>query len=211
MIGEKVVPASAFGGRILLLDDDQAITRGLARIFRRYELTPVVAASLGEGLAAILREPLPIAGAVIDIRLPDGSGLDVIRALRRRAPYAPILVLSADNAPATINAANAQAVEFAVKPCPPDNLHAFARRLATGDERRRDEARARVDAFALARGLTEREHEVLSLTVSGVLRCSLAIRMKVAESTVKTHINELLRKSDRYRDLNELALAVVIR
>lgn len=123
---------------LLILDDDEAFRRRLARAMEKRGFEPVLAESVAEGLARI--ESAPPAYAVVDLRLEDGNGLDVVEALRAAREGARIVVLTGYGAIATAVAAvkigatdylskpadaddvtNALLAQQALKPPPPEN------------------------------------------------------------------------------------------
>ena len=81
---------------LLVLDDDGPFRQRLGRAMEKRGFAPVLAESVAEGLAAIRSSPP--AYAVIDLRLEDGNGLDVVEALRELRPYCRVVVLTGSGA-----------------------------------------------------------------------------------------------------------------
>ena len=123
---------------LLIVDDDEPFRRRLARAMEKRGFEPVMAESVAEGLAAV--RTAPPAYAVVDLRLEDGNGLDVVEALRAAREEARIVVLTGYGAIATAVAAvkigatdylskpadaaditNALVVSEEQKPPPPEN------------------------------------------------------------------------------------------
>ncbi len=107
---------------LLILDDDEPFRRRLARAMEKRGFDPVVMAeSVAEGLAAL--RPHPPAFAVVDLRLEDGNGLDVVEALREARPDARVVVLTGYGAIATaVAAVKIGATDYLSKPADADDV-----------------------------------------------------------------------------------------
>ena len=107
--------------RILVVEDEADLAVTYDRLLRRQGYRVVTAASRGEGLKAI--ESAPPALVIADLRLPDGDGLDIIRAARARDPQVPVIVVTAFASRAARDAALASgASAFLAKPFPASAL-----------------------------------------------------------------------------------------
>jgi len=106
---------------ILLVDDDEVFLKRLAKAMERRGFQPEIAGSVALGKAmAVARPP---AYAVIDLRLEDGNGLDVVEALRQRRPDARIVVLTGYGAIATaVAAVKIGATDYLSKPADADEV-----------------------------------------------------------------------------------------
>ena len=123
---------------LLLLDDDEPFLRRLARAMEKRGFEPIVAETIAQGKGVVATRPP--AYAVVDLRLEDGNGLDVVEALREKRPDSRIVVLTGYGAIATAVAAvkigatdylskpadandvtNALLAQAEAKPPPPDN------------------------------------------------------------------------------------------
>lgn len=115
---------------LLLVDDDEPFVRRLAKAMERRGFLPETAESVAAGKAiAIARPP---AYAVVDLRLGDGNGLDVVEAIRERRPDARIVVLTGYGAIATaVAAVKIGATDYLSKPA--DANEVTAALLAKGD------------------------------------------------------------------------------
>lgn len=110
-------PLAAIGPdrSLLLVDDDEAFLKRLARAMEKRGFEPVMAGSVAAGKAAAGVHPP--AFAVVDLRLEDGNGLDVVEALRARRPDCRIVVLTGYGAIATaVAAVKVGAVDYLSKP-----------------------------------------------------------------------------------------------
>ncbi len=106
---------------LLLVDDDEPFLKRLARAMERRGFEVRTAGSVAEGKAMALARPP--AFAVVDLRLEDGNGLDVVEALRERRPDARIVVLTGYGAIATaVAAVKIGATDYLAKPADADDV-----------------------------------------------------------------------------------------
>ena len=106
---------------LLIVDDDSAFRNRLSRAMEKRGFTPTLAESVAEGVSSAKRQPP--AYAVIDLRLEDGNGLDVVEALRGARPDAKIVILTGYGAIATaVAAVKAGAVDYLSKPADADDI-----------------------------------------------------------------------------------------
>jgi len=169
------------------------IARSIATAMKP-SLEAVVVGSLSEARTA-LAEHDTLAAAIVDLMLPDGSGLDFVSELRGDQPVLPILILTGHAEPVLINRAHALQAEYVCKPQFHDNLKDFLRRVvqppADDEQRLADASRA----FAAQHHLSVRETEILGLATSGVPRGRIADVLGVSENTIKTQIRSILDKT----------------
>jgi len=106
---------------LLLVDDDEVFLKRLARAMERRGFQTQIAASVAMGKAMAMARPP--AFAVVDLRLDDGNGLDVVEALRQRRPDCRIVVLTGYGAIATaVAAVKIGAVDYLSKPADADEV-----------------------------------------------------------------------------------------
>ena len=109
------------GGTMLIVDDDDAFRQLLTRAMERRGYTVTAAHSVRTGVKAV--ETVTPDYAVIDLRLGDGSGLDVVHAVREAAPQARIIVLTGyGNIATAVAAMKAGAVDYLTKPADADAI-----------------------------------------------------------------------------------------
>jgi DNA-binding NarL/FixJ family response regulator len=184
--------------RVLLIDDHDLIRQGLARAFEGQEDFEVCgqAASVSEGLrkfGALQPDVL-----ITDVRLPDGTGFDLVREIRAQGNDLGIVVLTMYAGDEQLFAAlEAGASAFVAKDAPADEVVAAARHAMVSP---RSFAAADL-AGAMRRRmtpagpqLTARESEVLSLLAQGFSVSAIARSIFVSESTAKTHISKIYEK-----------------
>jgi two-component system response regulator RegA len=106
---------------LLIVDDDASFRTRLARAMEKRGFAPVMAETVAEGLAASRSDPP--AYAVVDLRLEDGNGLDVVEALRDARPDSRIIVLTGYGAIATaVAAVKIGAIDYLSKPADADDV-----------------------------------------------------------------------------------------
>ena len=183
---------------VLLVDDHELIRQGLARAFERSDGFSVVgeAGSVKEGIT--LAEELDPAIVVTDVRLPDGTGLDLRRHLRQGSDTVGIVVFTMYAGDDQLfGALEAGASAFVAKDSPSDDVIAAARHASVSP---RSFAAADL-AEAMRRRLSPsgpqlsaRETEVLKLLAEGLGVAAIARQLFVSESTAKTHISKIYEK-----------------
>jgi DNA-binding NarL/FixJ family response regulator len=185
--------AAVLRRKLLIVEDDPSLGRSLHRGTRGF-FEPVIAGSVKQALE-ILDAGLDVAGAVVDIGLPDGTGFEVVAALRKLSEEVPVLVLTGSNDPAAINLAHALRAEYVCKPEFLANLQQFVQRALGGKAPPpKDRISATIASIGAECRLSTRETEILKLAVDGIPRSHIAEAMRVSENTVKTQVRSLLDK-----------------
>ena len=116
-----IMPATAPDRTLLIVEDDRSFLQRLARAMESRGFTVATAESVAEGLIQL--EIASPAFAVVDMRLEDGNGLDVISALKRRRPDARAIILTGYGSIATaVNAVKIGAVDYLAKPVDADDV-----------------------------------------------------------------------------------------
>lgn len=129
---QDVAPEIGPDNSLLVLDDDVAFRTRLARAMEKRGFAPIMAETVAEGLAACRTKPP--AYAVVDLRLEDGNGLDVVEALREARPDARIIVLTGYGAIATaVAAVKVGAVDYLSKPADANDVERAL--LSTGGDK----------------------------------------------------------------------------
>jgi DNA-binding NarL/FixJ family response regulator len=191
--------------RVMVVDDHPMWRTGVARDLA--EAGYDVAAAVGEGgqavrIAAAVRPDV----VVLDLQLPDRSGVEVIRGLLAEAPQARVLVLSASGEHSDVlEAVKAGATGYLVKSALHDEFLDAVRRTADGDavftaglaglvlgEFRRLATDSGPDTDAPR--LTDRETEVLRLVAKGLSYKQIAERLVLSHRTVQNHVQNTLSK-----------------
>ena len=200
--------------RVFLVDDHEVVRRGVAEVLEDDPGLVVVgeAGTVAEALARIPAVRPDV--AVVDMRLPDGDGADVVRQLRARLPDVRFLVLSSYTDDEAIAAAFAAgAAGYLVKQVRGADLVAAVRTVAAGGTLAGGPGprpRSDGDVQRLA-ALTEQERTVLALIGEGLTNRQIGDRMGLAEKTVKNYTSHLLAKLGLERRTQAAILATELR
>jgi DNA-binding NarL/FixJ family response regulator len=178
-------------GQILVVDDDETWRAYVATLLERAGFELQEAGSSAEALA-VARERRPRL-VLLDVRLPDGSGLEICQALRDlHGNELPIIFVSGDRME-PLDRATGLLVggdDYVVKPVDPDELLARIRRCLD-----RVESRTRAEQPEHAGlPLTPRELEVLRLLAEGVDPQTIAARLVISPKTVASHLQRVMAK-----------------
>ena len=183
---------------VLLIDDHELIRQGLAGAFAQADGFDVAgqASSVAEGLA--LAEELAPDVVITDVRLPDGSGLDVVRALRKSSRTVGLVVLTMYAGDEQLFAAmDAGASGFVGKDAPTSSVISAARQAAVTPLTFTCLGLAEAMVRRMSSGaprLSDRERQVLELLAEGLGVSAIAGRLYLSESTAKSHIGRIYEK-----------------
>jgi len=201
--------------RILIVEDDALLSRGIADALRRWSYVPECVGTAAAANAAVQSRPFD--AVLLDLKLPDGSGLDVLRAMRRNGDTTPVVVITARDAVSDrVAGLDGGADDYLIKPFHLDEL---AARLRSIHRRSRGlsntvvvEGRLTFDTisgdatfdgqrvalskreFLLLRALTERAGRVVS---RGTLEKSVFGNDGVDSNALEVHVHSLRRKLSR--------------
>lgn len=178
---------------VRIVDDDVSYLTAVARMLRASGFTVKTFASAAEFLA---RPELDVPGCVIvDLQMPELSGLDLQEALAREGQRLPVIFLSGHGDIATtVRAMRRGAEDFLTKRAPKEDLLDAVKRALDRDTCERD-ARARLKALRERfTALTPREREVLQHIVEGKLNKQIAYDLGIHERTVKFHRTSITTK-----------------
>jgi len=189
--------------RVFLLDDHEIVRRGLRDLLEAQDDFTIVgeASTAEEALARIA--PTQPDVAIVDMRLPDGNGVEVCRDVRSHEPGIQCLILTSfDDDEALFDAIMAGAAGYLLKQIKGTDLVDAIRRVAAGQSLLDPEVTTRVldrlrrgpeEDERLAR-LTEQERRILDLIAEGLTNRQIAERIFLAEKTVKNYVSNLLAK-----------------
>jgi two-component system response regulator DevR len=202
--------------RVFLLDDHEVVRRGLRDLLEAEGDIEVVgeAGTVAEATARIpaLRPHV----AVLDARLPDGSGIDVCRDVRSVDPSIKALILTSyDDDEALFAAILAGAAGYVLKQIGSSDLVEGVRRVASGQSlidpsltaRVLDRVRNGPAEPAELSSLTEQERKILGLIAEGLTNRQIGERMFLAEKTVKNYVSSILAKLGLERRTQAAVLA----
>ena len=191
--------------RILIADDHEVVRIGLASLLDRQPGFSVVGeATSGDEAVRLARRERPDV-VVMDIRMPNGSGIDACRTITTELPSLPVIMLTSyADADALFDAIDAGASGYVLKRIGSGELVDAVRTVAAGGslldpavtrsvlERLRNASRLE-EAGAFA-DLTEQERRVLAHVANGASNREIADRMQLAEKTVRNYVSSILAK-----------------
>ncbi|WP_425464380.1 response regulator [Nocardioides guangzhouensis] len=202
--------------RVFLLDDHEVVRRGLRELLESAGDIEVVGES---GLAAEATARIPALRpdvAILDGRLPDGSGIDVCREVRSVDPTINALILTSyDDDDALFAAILAGAAGYVLKQITGHDLLDTVRRVAAGQQlidpaltaRVLERVRSGEPTTPELADLTDREREILGLIAEGLTNRQIGERLFLAEKTVKNYVSSLLAKLGLERRTQAAVLA----
>jgi DNA-binding NarL/FixJ family response regulator len=181
----------------MIVDDNEVVRRGIAEVIDRSEGMGIVAeaGSVAEGVRrAELVSPQVM---LVDLQLPDGTGIDLMRAVRAKSPEIRAIVLTSfDDDTALAAALEVGAAAYVLKSVRGAEIAEVVRAVAAGrvllDER--TVTRRRKENDDPTEDLTPSELRVVELIGEGLSNREIAERLSIAEKTVKNHITSLLAK-----------------
>jgi two-component system response regulator DevR len=188
---------------VFLVDDHELVRRGIAGLLSAEADIEIVgeAATVAQAKSRIVATRPDV--ALLDVRLPDGSGIDICRELQSSAPATRCLMLTAyDDDEAIYAAVLAGAAGYVLKDIRGTNLVESVRKVAAGRSlldpgltrrvvermKGKDSTDPRIDS------LTLRERQILALIADGLTNRAIGVELSLAEKTVKNYVSGLLSK-----------------
>ncbi len=193
---------------LLIADDHEVVRSGLRSLLAGTDINIVAEAATGEGAVRMVMEHNPDV-ALLDIRMPEGDGLNALGRIKLERPDLPVLILSTHDNPTYVARAVALgAAGYILKGTSRENLVRAIHTAAEGQTSwSRDALRRVTGALATPHlaadvevPLTQRESEVLRQLAFGLTNKEIALALHISYETVKEHVQHILRKigvSDR--------------
>jgi two-component system response regulator FixJ len=196
--------------KVCVVDDDEQVRESLAALIQSMDLEVECFASGPDFLAHYThREPGCV---VLDLRMPQQSGLEVIEVLTSRNIKVPIIMISGHgDIPAAVSAMKTGAIDFLEKPFRGAALMDSVRRAIELDERsyKSDTERGKLlERFAT---LTEEEKEVLELTAAGKPDKAIALKLDLSLRTIQLRRASLMRKMNSHSRAELIRLAETLK
>jgi FixJ family two-component response regulator len=180
---------------VFVVDDDASVREALGRLIRSAGMR-VEAFASAEAFLTRPRADGP-ACLVLDVRLPDLSGLDLQRRMAEANNEILIVFITGHgDIPTTVRAMKAGAVEFLTKPLVDTDVLESIRQAVARDRTSRDHQAETAAVRARYASLTPREAEVMAWVVSGLLNKQIAGELGISEETVKVHRGHVMRKME---------------
>lgn len=192
--------------QVLIVDDHPMVREGLAGVLERYNMRISGLAANGKQAVEMYSVRRPDV-MLLDLRLPDQSGFDVVRTLLAMDPQARIIILSSAQGDASIyNVISLGVRGYLLKGIDGASLADQVRRVAAGGSCLSPETAEKLTQYISSQKLSQREIEVLGLISKGKGNKEIADLIFVTENTVKMHVKKILLKLKA----NDRTQAVVI-
>ena len=181
--------------RIFSVDDHPLLREGIATLVNNQpDMVLIGEASTGAEAIQQFKQHAPDV-TLLDLRLPDMSGIDVLIAIRSEFPAARIVMLTTFEGDVEVQRAlQAGARGYLLKNMPPVELLDVIRQVHDGKKRIPPEIASQLLEHMSDEGLTEREVEVLREVADGNRNREIAERLFISEETVKVHIKHIMEK-----------------
>lgn len=193
--------------RIMIVDDHALVRRGMAYVVRECFPDAEVVEADGAQQALRIMEEEPVDVALVDVRMPEFDGLELLRAIRTNWPATPVIMLSSYENSLYVRRALAEgAAGYMLKDATPEDLGQAIRVALSGSgnvlsprviQNLFDETEALADGDAGRRpelSLTHRERDILALLAEGRSNREIAQTLYLSEKTVKAHLAAIFRK-----------------
>jgi DNA-binding NarL/FixJ family response regulator len=194
---------------VLAVDDHPLLREGIAALINNQsDMKMVAEASSGREALQHFRAHQPDV-TLMDLRLPDMSGIDTLMAIRAEFPQARIIMLTTFEGDVEIQRAlEAGARAYLLKSTPPRELAEVIRQVHAGRKRIPPEVAAQLAEHLSDESLTEREVEVLQQVAGGNRNRDIAEKLFISEETVKVHIKHIMEKLGANDRTQAVAIAV---
>src|SRR5215475_2733237 len=181
--------------RIFSVDDHPLLHEGIATVIRNQpDMSLVAEATNGREGIQRFREHTPDV-TLMDLRLPDMSGIDAMIAIRSEFPEARVIILTTFAGDVEIQRAlEAGARAYILKSMPPKELVEVIRQVHAGKKRIPPEIAAHLAEHYSDEALTGREIEILQQVAGGNRNRDIAEKLFISEETVKVHIKHIMEK-----------------
>jgi two-component system response regulator FixJ len=191
---------------VFVVDDDDSVRRALALLLDSVGMKVVEYGSAEAFLTGY--DPEDPGCLVLDVRMPNMSGLDLQKELRARSLEIPIVFITGHgDVPMSVQAMKKGAIDFLLKPFNDQQLLDAVHKALYTDSRLRGRRARRIEARTLLDTLTPREREVFALVVEGSTNKEIGNILGAAEPTIKIHRGRVMHKlqAESVPDLVHLA------
>lgn len=195
--------------RIVSVDDHPLLREGIAAIIHNQpDMEMVAQAATGKEAIQMFKQYRPDV-TLMDIRLPDISGIDALIAIRTEFPDARIIMLTTFEGDVDIRRSlEAGARGYMLKNMPPKELVEVIRQVHKGKKRIPAEVAANLAEYFGDDNLSEREVEVLRHIAGGNRNRDIADRLFISEETVKVHIKHIMEKLSAHDRTEAVSIAI---
>ncbi len=195
--------------KVMSVDDHPLMREGVGTIINSQpDMSLAAEAAGGHEAVAVYRKARPDV-VLMDLRLPDRSGIDTLIAIRNEFPEARIIMLTTFEGDVDIKRALAAGARgYMLKSTHPDELLAAIRQVHAGKKRLPPEVAAQLAEHMGDESLTSREVEVLGQLSGGNRNRDIAEHLFISEETVKVHIKHIMEKLGAKDRTEAIAIAV---
>ncbi len=181
--------------RVFSIDDHPLLREGISALVNNQpDMTLVAEASNGAEAIQLFKQHVPDV-TLLDLRLPDISGIDILIAIRSEFPEARVIILTTFEGDVEIHRAlQAGARGYLLKNMPPSELLDVIRQVHAGKKRIPPEIASQLAEHMSDENLTEREIQVLRQVAEGNKNRDIAKKLFISEETVKVHIKHIMEK-----------------
>jgi FixJ family two-component response regulator len=185
--------SSRSGPTVFIVDDDQGVRQAVQDLV---ESVGLHAEAFATGQEFLDRKPTSRPSClVLDVRLPQMSGLDFQRKLADAGVQIPVIFITAHgDIPMSVRALKAGAIEFLAKPFRDQDLLDAIQQALQRDRAAREQQHEVVSLHTRYQSLTAREREVMALVVAGLQNKQIAAEIGASEATVKVHRGNVMQK-----------------
>jgi DNA-binding NarL/FixJ family response regulator len=197
--------------RLVIIDDHEALREGLSVLLGQGGLDVVAAAgNVAAGMDVIEHADPDV--AIVDIRLPDGSGIDLTRRLLERHPDLGVILYTGDSDFELLyDGLDSGALGYALKAGSIDELLAAVERVAAGGtyvDPRLDRVLLSERSTSRLPNLSPREREIMHLMAEGGTAQDVGTSVGVSVETVRTHVRNVIRKLQARNRVHAIAIAL---
>jgi FixJ family two-component response regulator len=200
------------GPTVFIIDDDASVRKSLSRLLRSAGYTTETFASAEAFLG---REHFNGIGCLLlDVQMPGLTGMDLQEELNRADYHMPIIFITGHgNIPMSVEAMKKGAVDFLTKPFDDKELLQALEKAIEKDTHARAQYDEALEIHRRIELLTPRENEILRYIITGMLNKQIALKLNIAEKTVKVHRGRIMEKLcvDSVAELVRLAEKVGIK
>lgn len=193
---------------VFVLDDDASVRRSMSQLFKTVGIRAQTFGSTTEFLERIGTDAPGC--AIVDIRLPEMSGLELQTELNRRGEIVPIIIITGyGDIPTAVQCLKAGAVDFFEKPVRPQMLLDRVQQLMAENVQARARRAEQLELRGRLERLTPREREVIDLVINGKTSVQIARQLCRSPKTIHVHRAEAMAKMNA-RSVAELGRLVVL-
>lgn len=179
---------------VFVVEDDASLREGIVSLLRSVG-QPAEAFGTVEAFMARRKQRQQSGCLVLDVRLPDTSGLELQKRLASQGDRIPVIFITGHgDVPMSVQTMKAGAVDFLLKPFRDQDLLESIQAALRQECIQREADEQAASMLANYRSLTKREREIMKLVVTGQINKQIAVKVGLSEVTVKIHRAQMMRK-----------------